>query len=156
MHRLSRIGAYGLVAVANQILLVRKGRGPFIGAWDLPGSGVEFGDDPLEALAQGMRRETGMPLLMSRLLVAQPHTMTWRIPSGDMVELFQLGLIYRVRVDTDQPLKAGGNGEEVLEARWQDLPLQTSLEVSPFVDQALLEFAASTPAASVTKPPATA
>ena len=149
MHRLTRIAAYGLAAVANQVLLIRKGRGPFFKTWDLPGAGIEFGEDPVEVLSQGIYRETGLPLLMARLLTAHPHNMRWRTPDGDMVDLFQLGLIYRIRVTSNQSPKPDPNSDDTLEARWFDLPLPVNLEISPFVTDALLQLTVpSTPSPS--------
>lgn len=60
--RVTRVAAYGLVLRRQQILLCRIS--PLLphdaGTWTLPGGGVEFGEDPAEAMVREVGEETGL------------------------------------------------------------------------------------------------
>lgn len=49
-RKISRTGVYGVAKETGNILLVIQKSGPFGGLFDLPGGGIEFGEDPNQAL----------------------------------------------------------------------------------------------------------
>lgn len=60
--RITRIAAYGLITDADRMLLCRiSSQLPDLaGAWTLPGGGLEFGEDPVDAMVREVREETGL------------------------------------------------------------------------------------------------
>src|SRR5690606_8399643 len=66
-RKLFRLGVYALAIYRGQVILVRKGGGPYVGRWDLPGGGVEFGEAPLETLARELQEETGLAFAEAEL-----------------------------------------------------------------------------------------
>ena len=53
--------AVGAVIVRDgQILLIKRGRGPAIGQWSVPGGRVEFGETMREAVVREVVEETGL------------------------------------------------------------------------------------------------
>jgi ADP-ribose pyrophosphatase YjhB (NUDIX family) len=64
-----RIGVYGVCAdEAGRVLLVRGGPGSKRpGSWQLPGGGVDHGEDPIETLAREFAEETGLRVAITAL-----------------------------------------------------------------------------------------
>lgn len=58
----TRVAAYGLVKEADRILLCRisKQLPQWEGQWTLPGGGIDFGEDPSDAVVREFMEETGL------------------------------------------------------------------------------------------------
>ena len=120
------IVAVGAVVVQDdQLLLVRRGRGPAQGAWSVPGGKVEHGELLAEAAVRELAEETGLEGVCGSLVgVAE------RFDEGD----HHVILDYRViLLDPDATPAAG---DDAVEAAW--VPLDDVAEW-PLVD-GLAEF----------------
>lgn len=95
-HR--HIGAYGICIVKDHVLLIRKARGPYTGLLDLPGGGIEFGEEPEAALRREFVEETGIIIHNSVLVRAVSHVARYVTDRGESEELHHLGFLYDVTV----------------------------------------------------------
>ncbi len=61
-RQITRIAAYGLVLQHQRILLCRLSEQLPIdaGYWTLPGGGIDFGEDPVNAMMREVNEETGL------------------------------------------------------------------------------------------------
>ena len=61
-QQITRVAAYGLVIRNQKLLLCRLSKDFPIqaGFWTLPGGGIEFGEDPEEAMIREVYEETGL------------------------------------------------------------------------------------------------
>jgi 8-oxo-dGTP diphosphatase len=68
-HQITRVAAYGLVVEAERILLCRISQQlpQDRGLWTLPGGGIEFGEDPADAMVREVQEETGLIVCPTRL-----------------------------------------------------------------------------------------
>src|ERR1700733_9281014 len=54
------VGVVGVVVRGADVLLIRRGREPMLGAWSLPGGVLEVGETTAEGVAREVWEETGL------------------------------------------------------------------------------------------------
>lgn len=54
------VGVAAVVLHREEILLIRRGREPLLGAWSLPGGALELGETMAEGIAREVLEETGV------------------------------------------------------------------------------------------------
>ncbi len=96
MRKHTHIGVYGIVADRGRILLVKKQRGPYTGKWDLPGGGVEMGEDSIETLEREMEEECGYQVKNAELVDVLNNRITYCNDQNEMEELTLLSIVYKV------------------------------------------------------------
>ncbi len=101
----------GAVAVADdELLLVRRGRGPGTGQWSVPGGRVEAGETIRDAVVREVAEETGLSVRCGELL-------GWAERIGPEHHFVILDFVVTV-TDGRQPVA----GDDAAEARWFPLP----------------------------------
>jgi 8-oxo-dGTP diphosphatase len=131
------VGAYGLALVDDRVLLIRKGKGPYTGSWDLPGGGIEHGESPEDAVRRELIEETGLPVTSLALLAVYHRRVAYTLPGGDVEDLQHIGIIYRVEVDQAARLRVEPDGIDSLGARWLHRAELVGQPLSPFAARAL-------------------
>ena len=104
----TRIGAYGIILdtkvlerkalgekVLERILLCRLSAEVtgFAGSWTLPGGGIEFGEQPEEAMIREVAEETGLTVVSEGVVDA--HSLQREIDGRSM---HSIRIVYRARV----------------------------------------------------------
>ena len=56
------VGVVGVVILGEDVLLIRRGREPMLGAWSLPGGLLEVGETTADGVAREVFEETGVPV----------------------------------------------------------------------------------------------
>lgn len=71
----SRFGVYAVLKYKSKFILIKKGKGPFKGRWDLPGGKTDFGESPEETLRREVKEETGLKIRYAKLedVIAYTH-----------------------------------------------------------------------------------
>lgn len=97
---------------ALRVLLVRRGRPPFEGAWALPGGFVEMDETLLESAKRELAEETGL----TGVALEQLHAFgdPGRDPRGRTVSVVHWGVM-------DGPPPAVRGDDDADEARWHDV-----------------------------------
>jgi len=109
----------GAIAIVDQrILLVRRGRGPALGTWSVPGGRVEAGETVIEAVLRELREETGLSGACESLV-------GWAERIGDDYHYVILDFCVTV-VDRSEPV----GGDDAAEARWVPLVEVSRLELA--------------------------
>ncbi len=79
----------------DEILLTRISRlGHHVGAWTLPGGGIDHGEDPRAALVREVGEETGLAITPGRMLDVHSVHFTGRAPDGVREDYHGVHLIF--------------------------------------------------------------
>lgn len=129
-------GVMGVVTdPAGRLLFVKQQRGPFAGAWLLPGGGIEPGETAEAAVVREVQEETGILIGNPRFVAVYEMRGTW---SGGLYHLLMLSF----RAEGSGAIPAEFEGHNVDGARWAvlgDLPLH-STDLRILTDAGLADF----------------
>lgn len=101
----SRFGVYSLLTYKNRFILIKKGKGPYKGRWDLPGGKIDFGETPKEALIREIMEETGLKVRSAKLIDAIGYNKVTE------EEIFHhVGIIYRCEAKSIKKIKHEPDG----------------------------------------------
>lgn len=126
-QRVVRVAAHVVCLVEGQILLAHKlAGGPSQGKWTLPGGGVDFGEDPVDAAARECREETGLTPVVGRPLGVHSGLFS----TSDGVETHSVRILFEGRFPSadgaaSRPEPALPDGGEMDAVGWfpvDDLP----------------------------------
>lgn len=130
-----RVAAYAIVVEAGAVLLTQLSEKVRLvpGWWNLPGGGLETGEDPVDGLVREVWEETDQSLEPGELV--DVHTQHWlgRSPSGRLEDFHAVRLIYSGRVRSAHEPVIHDIGGSTAAARWvplselDDLPLVTTV-----------------------------
>ncbi len=76
MNEKISIGVGAVVFRGDEVLVIKRGKKPFLGQWSIPGGGLHYGERLLEAVAREVREETAVEINILGLLdvfKAAPH-----------------------------------------------------------------------------------
>ncbi|MFD2614985.1 NUDIX hydrolase [Paenibacillus gansuensis] len=139
-HR--HLGVYGICLDEGKLLVVKKGRGPYIGRYDLPGGSVEVNESLQEALQREFREETGIDVHVAKHLGARDYIIPYELPNRGTSHIHQIALFYAVKSmeGTFLPQSDHFYGQDALGALWLPIQELTTEHSSPLVVQAVEWF----------------
>ncbi len=121
--------AVGVVVVEDgNVLLVRRGRGAYTGAWAVPGGRQRFGESREQAAIREAKEETGLDVE-----IGEPIWVGDIIGRGEKPAYHFSVVDFRARV-TGGTLEAG---DDAVEVRWVPLDDAVLLNVTPTMHELL-------------------
>ena len=132
----THLGIYGVLVHENKVLLIKKARGPYTGKLDLPGGKLEHGEELLPALAREFLEETGVVVKDAKLLTNLTTRASFEY-ENEKIDMYQVGLIYKVSEYELSNLATEMNFEDSLGAVWVELAKISEFELSPFAQEAI-------------------
>lgn len=135
----TRIGVYGVIIRDGKIALVKKANGGYKGLYDLPGGGIERGEEPIETLHRELMEEVGVKVISEKILGAVATTIKWDVNDKLVQDLHHIGILYTVLIEGDT-LKTSPDGLDSLGGLWMDIESIRKDIVSPFTWMALQEL----------------
>ena len=129
-------GIYGVIKQNNQILVIKKARGPYTGLYDLPGGSPEMGETELQTVVREIKEETNCEAVSCEKL-----TTTTILFSDFTKEYGQTGVLQHTgslyRVDVSGTPSAAGDGLDSNGALWMDISELSKQNATPFVLMAI-------------------
>jgi 8-oxo-dGTP diphosphatase len=144
LDRHTHIGVYGLILDSDKVLLIKKGRGPYTGKYDLPGGKIEFGETQIDALKREISEETGLVCSTIELIEGVSNRVQWEKPNGGIEDLHHLGFVYSVDIENKSYIKNTYDGHDSLGAIWISLKDINKDIVSPFAYRILFHHISKT------------
>lgn len=135
----TRIGVYGVIIHDGKIALIKKARGGYKGLYDLPGGGIERGEEPKETLHRELMEEVGVQVTGEKILAAVSTAFKWDVDDKLIQDLHHIGILYTVDIEGDK-LKTDADGLDSLGGLWMNIDDIHKEEVSPFTWMALKEL----------------
>lgn len=120
-----RLGVSVLCRRSDDVLLVRRGKAPYLGFWSLPGGLVEFGETMREAARRELLEETGI-LAELEPEPAEVFDLIVRNDAGETERHFVLAMFRGLYLSGD--LRAG---DDAAEAVFLSLARIGELELTP-------------------------
>ena len=131
LKQISRYGAYGVYIKNSQIYLTQKKSGPYIGLWDLPGGGIEFGESPEETLKREFLEEAALKIGKFEFFHLNTSNREYD-KDGEKVQFHHIGMIYKV---IDAVSVEGLIPDE--EGRWFVIDTLQQEKLTPFAGDAV-------------------
>ena len=131
MQNKTHIGTYGIITKDDQVLLIKKARGPYKGMLDLPGGSLEHGEIVSEALVREVEEETGLRVSEVEWNKNLTTVVDFEDERGE-ISMYHIGLVYRVTKFVDGEVISEMSKEDSLGAEWFKVSSLDKTELSPF------------------------
>lgn len=128
----NHFGVYGIILKDNNILLIKKSRGPYKGKLDLPGGRPELNETHLETLIREVIEETGVVIIEAELFNNYKIIVTYNNESGIEETIHHTGVVYLVKSYNDSKILTDMHIEDSLGAEWYKIKNLTHEILSPF------------------------
>jgi 8-oxo-dGTP diphosphatase len=127
----TEVAVGAVVLRGDELLLIRRGRGPAVGEWSVPGGRVRFGEALREATVREAREETGIDVVVERFL-------GWVERIGAEPAPYHFVILDFACAPTD-PVQSPVAGDDAAEARWVHLDDLDGLPLVPGLHDFLVE-----------------
>lgn len=128
MEEKTHIGVYGILLKNDQLLFVRKTRGPYKGKLDLPGGRPNFGEDLSLTLFREIEEETGVVVKKASLFKNLSCLVKYK-EEGKEKSLYHIALVYLI-FDFDESRLEKKNSEDVNGYEWVSIEEAPKKELS--------------------------
>ena len=108
-------GVYGIYTKGDEVLVIKKGRGPYKGLYDLPGGRIEFGEQVEIALKREFEEEVGVTVTALTFIGYNEYFCQFTNDIGELKDFHHVGLYFSVECDTST-IKIDADGHDSLGA----------------------------------------
>lgn len=108
-------GVYGICIKGNEVLVIKKGRGPYKGLYDLPGGQIEFGENVEVALKRELEEEVGVKVTALKFIGYNEYFCQFTNDLGEVKDFHHVGLYFSIECE-DLVIKVDADGHDSLGA----------------------------------------
>ena len=128
-------GVYAVIHKENKLLIIHKGRGPYINRFDLPGGSLESGEGLLEAVIREVKEETGLTASVKKHIGVIDFKLPWQWK--DFSHVHHTTVFYTAEVNGEIQITEQFAGQDALGAEWMPFDKLSATNSSPLVIQAI-------------------
>lgn len=128
-------GVYAVIHKENKLLVIHKGRGPYINRFDLPGGSLESGEGLLDAVIREVKEETGLTASVKKQIGAVDFKLPWQWK--DFTHVHHTAVFYTAEVNGEIQIPEQFAGQDALGAEWMPFEKLLAANSSPLVIQAI-------------------
>lgn len=140
-----RIAAYAVVRSSRGVLMTElSARTNAAGLWNLPGGGLDPGEDPTDAVVREVHEETGQHVVEVALLTVMTRHWVGRAPNGQVEDFHAVRLFHTAHCPEPTDPVVLDVGGSTSDARWMPETELTSLPLASSVPEALVVAGVST------------
>ncbi len=125
-------GVYGICTKGDQVLVIKKGRGPYKGLYDLPGGRIEFGEHVEIALKREFEEEVSVEVTALNFIGYNEYFCKFTNDLNEVKDFQHVGLYFSVECDSSK-IKTDADGHDSLGALFipvQNLNLQNCSQIA--------------------------
>jgi len=136
-HR--HLGAYGICLKEENLLVIRKGAGPYIGRYDLPGGTIEANESLTEAVKREFIEETGICVDIIKNIGVRDYLIPYELSRRGTTHIHHVALYYSVKCVGEGLTSAPDDfeGQDSLGTLWVPLRECNVHNASPLVLEAI-------------------
>jgi ADP-ribose pyrophosphatase YjhB (NUDIX family) len=136
-HR--HLGAYGVCIHEENLLVIRKSKGPYIDRFDLPGGAIEPNETLTEALLREINEEAGIDIYIKKNVGVCDYIIPYALPKKGTTHIHHVAIFYLVQykggdLSTDPEIF---EGQDSLGALWFPVSDLSTDNSSPLVLQVI-------------------
>jgi 8-oxo-dGTP diphosphatase len=137
--QLTHIGIYGIIINKQQILVIQKNRGPYKGKFDLPGGGMEYGEDLDTAIKREIKEEVGGDIQKIEPFINISYTAEW-IENNTPTTTYHIGMYYLVTLQQPFAVKTDPDGHDSDGALWINISSIHEENTAPIAYKAISKY----------------
>lgn len=110
-----QVGVYGVCTKGDEVLVIKKGRGPYKDLYDLPGGRIEFGEHVEVAIKREFEEEVGVTVVELHFIGYNEYFCQFTNDLGELKDFHHVGLYFTIECDTSA-IKTDADGHDSLGA----------------------------------------
>lgn len=118
IQKILHVGVYGLIQKGDDLLVIRKSRGPYKGLLDLPGGRPNHGEPLLDALTREICEETGVRAHKYSFFGNFSFLISYKDSNDIPKELYHIALLYKVTHFNSKEFNSSIADEDVNGSLW--------------------------------------
>jgi mutator protein MutT len=112
MRENTHVGVYAVIENNQNLVLIKKNRGPYKGLLDLPGGKIEYGETPETALIREVKEETNLNTEKIEIRTFRSNYIEYQTEDGEIERLQHFASIYKVEVESLVGMNFESDGED--------------------------------------------
>src|SRR5690606_7653817 len=126
------VGVYGIYKKDNNILFIKKSRGPYKDMYDLPGGSIEKDESVEDALKREFIEEAGLNIKKYTFLTCNEYSSSYLNSKNQLIEFHHQGTYFLIEKASGS-IKTHEDGHDSLGSEWIPISEIKNKRIAPIV-----------------------